>query len=135
MDGDFKRKAEQAATIQLSAPLLKILQAMRAAGFTDDDSKSTAKQMQVRHARDAMQKLTPTKAMAVTVFLSHCLPAASDSSVSTLTTASLPSVVPPLAGGGAAVLPVLCEGVKDNVPAPPVLKKVRLTVGASIKVI
>ena len=52
-----------------------------------------------------------------------------------LTTASSPSVVPPLAGGGAAVLPVLCEGVKDNVPAPPVLEKVRLTVGASIKVV
>ncbi len=85
MDGDFKRKVEQAATIQLSAPFLKIPQAMRAAGFTDDNSKSTAKQMQVRRARDAMQKLTPTKDMAVTVFPSRCLPAASDLSVSTLT--------------------------------------------------
>jgi hypothetical protein len=134
MDGDFKRKVEQAATIQLSAPFLKIPQAMRAAGFMDKDSKSAAKQMQVRRARDAMRKSTPTKAMTVTVVLSRCLPAASDSSVSTLTTAS-PSVVSPLAGGGAAVLPVLYEGVKDNVPAPPVLEKVRLTVGASIKVV
>jgi len=33
------------------------------------------------------------------------------------------------------VLPVLPEGVEDIVPAPPVLEKVRLTVGASIKVV
>jgi hypothetical protein len=52
------RKVEQAATIQLAASFLKIPQAMRAAGFTDDDSKSAAKQMQVRRAWDAMQKLT-----------------------------------------------------------------------------
>ena len=55
-DSDFKRKVEQAATIQLAASFLKIPQAMRAAGFTDEDSKSTAKQMQVRRAWDAMQK-------------------------------------------------------------------------------
>jgi hypothetical protein len=54
IDGDFKRKVEQAATIQLSAPFLKIPQAMRAAGFTDEDSRSAAKQMQVRRARDAL---------------------------------------------------------------------------------
>jgi hypothetical protein len=42
---------------------------------------------------------------------------------------------PPPAGGGAAVLPVLCEGVNVNVPARLVLEKVRLTVGASIKVV
>ena len=56
-DSDFKtRKVEQAATIQLAASFLKIPQAMRAAGITDDDSKSAAKQMQVRRAWDAMQK-------------------------------------------------------------------------------
>ena len=33
------------------------------------------------------------------------------------------------------MLPVLPEGVEDIVPAPPVLEKVRLTVGASIKVV
>ena len=55
-DSDFKRKVEQAGTIQLGASFLKIPQAMRAAGFTDVDSKSAAKQMQVRRARDAMQK-------------------------------------------------------------------------------
>jgi hypothetical protein len=47
-DSDFKRKVEQAAMIQLAASFLKIPQAMRAAGFTDEDSKSAAKQMQVR---------------------------------------------------------------------------------------
>jgi len=46
-DSDFKRKVEKAAAIQLGASFLKIPQAMRAAGFTDVDSKSTAKQMQV----------------------------------------------------------------------------------------
>jgi len=45
---------------------------------------------------------------------------------------TLPSVP---AGGEAAVLPVLPKGVEDIVPAPPVLEKVRLTVGASIKVV
>ena len=67
IDGDFKRKVEQAATIQLSAPFLKIPQAMRAAGFTDEDSKSAARQMQVRRARDAMQKLTSMNVVTVTV--------------------------------------------------------------------
>ena len=108
---------EQAATIQLAASFLKIPQAMRAAGFTDEDSKSAANQMQVRRARDAMQKSTRTNKMlainTVTV-LSRCSPAA-DSSVSTLTPPSVPA-------GGAAVLPVLPEGVEDIVPAPPVLK-------------
>ena len=91
--------------------------------------------MQVRRARDAMQKSTPTNVMTVTVS-SHSLPAAGDSSVSTLTAAS-PSV-PAAGGGGADVLPVLREdeGVDDTVPAaPPALEKVRLTVGASIKVV
>ena len=59
-DSDFKRKVEQAATIQLAASFLKIPQAMRAAGFTDEDSKSAAKQMQVCRAWDAMQKSTRT---------------------------------------------------------------------------
>ena len=59
-ESDFKRKVEQAATIQLAASFLKIPQAMRAAGFTDEDSKSAAKQLQVRWAWDAMQKLTRT---------------------------------------------------------------------------
>jgi hypothetical protein len=49
-DSDFKRKVEQAAVIQLGASFLKILQAMRVAGFMDVDSKSAAKQMQVRWA-------------------------------------------------------------------------------------
>jgi len=53
-------KVEQAATIQLAASFLKIPQAMRVAGFMDEDSKSAAKQMQVRRAWDAMQKSTPT---------------------------------------------------------------------------
>jgi hypothetical protein len=65
IDGDFKRKVEQAATIQLSAPFLKIPQAMRAAGFTDEDSRSAAKQMQVRRARDALRMSTPTNPMTV----------------------------------------------------------------------
>jgi len=130
-DSDFKRKVEQAATIQLGASFLKILQAMLAAGFTDVDSKSAANQMHVRRARDAMQKLMRTNEMlainTVTV-LSRCLPAA-NLSVSTLTRP------PSFPAGGAAVLPVLPEGVEDIFPAPPVLEKVRLTVGASIKVV
>jgi hypothetical protein len=62
-DSDFKRKVEQAAMIQLAASFLKIPQAMRTAGFTDEDSKSAAKQMQVRRAWDAMQKSTWTNEM------------------------------------------------------------------------
>ena len=126
-DSDFKRKVEQAATIQLAASFLKIPQAMCPAGFTDEDSKSAAKQMQVRRAQDAMQKLTrmnDTLAINSVTVPSRCLPAA-DSSVSTLTSP----------GGGAAELPVLPKGMEDIVPAPPVLEKVRLTVGASIKVV
>ena len=57
-DSDFKRKVVQATAIQLAASFLKIPQAMRPAGFTDEDSKSAAKKMQVRRARDAMQKST-----------------------------------------------------------------------------
>ena len=59
-DSDFKRKVEQAAMIQLAASFLKIPQAMRVAGFMDEDSKSAAKLMQVRRAWDAMQKSTGT---------------------------------------------------------------------------
>ena len=128
-DSDIKRKVEQAATIQLAASFLnlKIPQAMRTADFMDEDSKSAAKQMQVRRARDAMQKSTRTNdtlTINTVTVPSRCLTAA-DSSVSTLTSR----------GGGAAVMPVLPEGVEDIVPAPPVLGKVRLTVGASIKVV
>ena len=47
----------------LGASFLKIPQTMRAAGFTDVDSKSAAKQMQVRRAWDAMQKLMRTNKM------------------------------------------------------------------------
>jgi len=54
-DSDFKRKVEQAATIQRAASFLKIPQAISEAGFMDEDSKSAAKQMQVRRARDAIQ--------------------------------------------------------------------------------
>ena len=92
-DSDFKRKVEQAATIQLAASVLKIPQAMRAAGFTDEDSKSAAKQMQVRRARDAMQKSTWTNntlAINTVTVPSRCLPAA-NSSVSTLTSPSVPA--------------------------------------------
>jgi hypothetical protein len=128
-DSDFKRKVEQAAKIQLGASFLKIPQAMRVAGFTDADvdSKSAAKQMKVRRARNAMQKLTwtnETLAINTVTVLSRCSPAA-DLSVSTLT-------------GGGAVLPVLPEWGEDIVPAPPVLEKVcliRMTVGTSIKVV
>ena len=130
-DSDFKRKVEQAATIQLAASFLKIPQAMRAAGFTDEDSKSAAKQMQVRRARDAMQKSTrmnETLAINTVTVLSRCSPAA-NLSVSTLTSPLVP------AGRGAAALLVLPEGVEDIVPAPPVLEKFCLTVGALIKVI
>ena len=129
-DSDFKRKMEQAVKIQLGASFLKIPQAMHAASFTEVDSKSAAKQMQVRRARNAMQKSTQTnKTLAINTVTvpSRCSPAAA-SSVSTLTPPSVPA-------GGAAVLPVLPEGVEDIVPAPLVLKKVRLTVGASIKVV
>jgi len=109
MDSDFKRKVEQAAMIQLAASFLKIPQAMRATDFTDEDSKSAAKQMQVRRAQDAMQKSTQTKdtlAINAVTVPSRCSLAA-NFSVSTLTSPSVP------AGGGAAVLPVLPEGVED----------------------
>ena len=69
-DSGFKRKVEQAATIQLAAFFLKIPQVMRAAGFTDEDSKSAAKQMQVRRAREAMQKSMRTNdTLAITLSL------------------------------------------------------------------
>ena len=125
-DSDFKRKVKQAARIQLGASFLKIPQAIHAAGFMDVYSKITAKQMHVRQARDAMQKSTQTNetlAINTVTILSRCSPAA-DSSVSTLTR---PPSVP---AGGAAVLPVLPKGVEDIVPAPPVLEKVCLTIGA-----
>ena len=77
-DSDCKRKVEQATTIQLAASFLKIPQAMRAAGFIDEDSKSAAKQMQVCRARDAMQKLTWTNnilAIKLSLFRpAACLP-------------------------------------------------------------
>jgi len=117
--------------IQLAVSFLKIPQAMRVAGFSDVDSKSAAKQMQVHRARDAMQKSTRTNdtlAINAVTVPSRCSLAA-NLSVSTLTSPSVP------AGGGAAVLPVLPEGVEDIVPAPLVLVNVRLAVGASIKVI
>ena len=78
-----------------------------------------------------MQKLVPaneTLAINTVTVLSRCSPTA-DSSVSTLTR---PPSVP---AGGAAVLPVLPEGVEDIVPAPLVLEKGGLMVGASIKVV
>ena len=78
-DSDFKRKVEQAARIQLAASFLKIPQAMRAAGFTDEDSKSAVKQMQVRRARDAMQKSMRTNntlAINTVTVPSRCSPAA-----------------------------------------------------------
>ena len=92
-DSDFKRKVEHAATIQLAASFLKVLQVMRAACFTDEDSKSAAKQMQVRRARDAMQKSTwtnDTLAINTVTVPSRCLPA-TDLSVSTLTSPSVPA--------------------------------------------
>ena len=116
--------------LQLAASFLKIPQVMRTAGFTDEDSKSAAKQMQVLRTRDATQKSTWTnKTLAINTITvpSRCSPAA-DSSVSTLT-------LPPVPAGGAAVLPVLPEGVEDIVPAPPVIEKVRLMVVTSIKVV
>ncbi len=106
-DCDIKRKVKQAARIQLSAPFLKIPQAMRAVSFMDEDSKSAARQMQVRQAQDAMQKLMPTNAVTVTVS-SRSSPATGDLSVYKLR-AALPSGFPARAGG-AAVLPVLCGG-------------------------
>ena len=59
-DSDFKRKVEKDVMIQLAASFLKIPQVMLVASFTDEDSKSAAKQMQVCRAWDAMQKLTQT---------------------------------------------------------------------------
>jgi len=108
---------EQAANIQLDVSFLKIPQAMRVAGFTDVDSKSAAKQMQVSRTQDAMQKSTRTnETLAInTVTVPSCCSPATNLSVSTLTP---PSVL----AGEAAVLPVLPEGVEDIVPAPPVLK-------------
>ncbi len=72
-----------------------------------------------------MQKLVPaneTLAINTVTVLSRCSPTA-DSSVSTLTR---PPSVP---AGGAAVLPVLPEGVEDIVPAPLVLEEGGLMVG------
>ncbi len=42
MDGDFKKKVEQAAVIKLRSSFLKVPQAMHMASFTDEDSQSTA---------------------------------------------------------------------------------------------
>ena len=78
-DSDFKRKVEQAATIETAASFLKIPQAMCAASFTDEDSKSAVKQMQVRRARDAMHKSTRTNdelAINTVTVPSCCSPAA-----------------------------------------------------------
>jgi hypothetical protein len=98
--------------------MLKVPQAMRAAGFTDEDSQSTAKQMNVRRAMAvaAMEKI-PSDTLPVTV-PSRSSPTAT-SSVSTLS----------------MVMVVLPEGVEEINPNPPVLEQVRLTVSASIMVV
>jgi hypothetical protein len=119
MDGeDFKKKVDQVAAIKLRASFLKVPQAMLVAGFTDEDSQSTAKQMNVRRAMAAaaMEKI-PNDTLPVTV-PSRSSPTAT-SSVSTLS----------------MVMVVLPEGVEEINPNPPVLEQVRLTVGASIKVV
>ena len=101
-DSDFKRKVKQATTIQLGASFLKIPQAMHAASFMDVYSKSAAKQMYVRRARDAMQKSMQTNetlAINTVTVLSRCSPA-TDSSVSTLTRPPSSGVAGASRGGG-----------------------------------
>mgnify|MGYP000677835228 FL=1 len=54
MDSDLKKMVEKAASYKLSASFLKVPQAMRAAGFSDEDASNVAKQM---HFRLALERL------------------------------------------------------------------------------
>ncbi len=55
MDSDLQKMVEKAALYKLSASFLKVPQAMRAAGFSDEDTSNVAKQM---HVRRALARLT-----------------------------------------------------------------------------
>jgi hypothetical protein len=50
MDSNLKKMAKKAASLKLVAPFLQIPQAMRAAGFSDEDTSNVAKQMHVCRA-------------------------------------------------------------------------------------
>ncbi len=90
-DGDLKKRAEKAASIHLAAPFLKVLQAMQASGFSDEDAQDTAKQMHVRRAILRAQQLQK-EALPVrnTVSILSHLPTA-NSTISSLTSTTLVS--------------------------------------------
>ena len=56
MDKDLKKMAKKAASLKLVAPFLQIPQAMRAAGFSDEDASNVAKQMHVRRALERLKQ-------------------------------------------------------------------------------
>ncbi len=69
IDSDVKKLAEQAASYVLHASFLKVPQAMRAVGFSDEDASNVAKQM---HVRRAMQRLKQRQTKALPVGHSLC---------------------------------------------------------------
>ena len=50
MDSNLKKMVEKAASYKLAASFLRVPQAMRAAGFSDEDESNVAKQMHVCRA-------------------------------------------------------------------------------------
>ena len=56
MDSDLKKMAKKAVSLKLAASFLRILQAMRAAGFSDKDASNVSKQMHVRRALERLKQ-------------------------------------------------------------------------------
>jgi len=89
MDSDLKKMAKKAASLKLAASFLRIPQAMRAAGFSDEDASNVAKQMHVRRALERLKQY-PTDALPVgcTVSVPSCSPTATINGSSTTSSLS-----------------------------------------------
>jgi len=116
MDSDLKKMAKKAASLKLAASFLRIPQAMRAAGFSDEDASNVSKQM---HVRRALERLKQQQTDALPV---GC-------------TVSVPSRSPTATINGSSTTSSLSATLLSDemIPSPPVLEEVRLTVGATTK--
>jgi hypothetical protein len=118
MDSDLKKMAKKAASLKLAASFLRIPQAMRAAGFSDEDASNVSKQM---HVRRALERLKQQQTDALPV---GC-------------TVSVPSRSPTATINGSSTTSSLSATLLSDemIPSPPVLEEVRLTVGATTKAV
>ena len=110
--------AKKAASLKLAASFLRIPQAMRAAGFSDEDASNVSKQM---HVRRALERLKQQQTDALPV---GC-------------TVSVPSRSPTATINGSSTTSSLSATLLSDemIPSPPVLEEVRLTVGATTKAV